>query len=470
MLLTENDFEPYQHWMADRAYEQPYTFLAAEMGLGKTPATLYAVRRLLDEGVCKRALVVAPLYVAENTWPDEIAKWRFSRPLTYSVLTGSEAEREAARLQETDIHIINRENLVWLWSRFGADKWPYDLLVYDEASRLKGGGAKTKPAQRKDGTFSSPRLSEFGALALARNKFDRVIELSGTPAPNGLIDLWGPFYILDRGNRLGRTKTAFKQRWFSENRWTHEIKPHDHSFGEITDKISDVMVSLREADYLSLPPLHVSDRYVNLPKSLREQYHRFEKDMVLEEYDVEAVNSGVLTNKLLQFANGSLYLSDDSALPLHDLKLQALESIVEEAAGKSLLVAYSFKFDLERIKKRYPKARVFGDSKNDMRDWTAGRIPMLICHPASAGHGLNFQFGGHIGVWYGLTWSLELYQQFNKRLHRRGQENDHVMLYRILAKGTADIDVGRALERKGATQDAITNTVRVRLEDAKVEL
>lgn len=465
-MLSEADFKPYQHWMADRAYSEPYTFLAAEMGLGKTAATLCAIRRLLDEGVCRKALIVAPLYVAENTWPEEIEKWSFSRPLTYSVLTGTEAEREAARLEDTEIHIINRENLVWLWSRWGSVDWPYDFLGYDEASRLKGGSTKTKPVQLKSGAFSKPKLSEFGALTLARNLFDRVVELSGTPAPNGLIDLWGPFYILDQGERLGRTKTAFKSRWFNENRWTHEIKPHDHSFSEITSRIGDVLVSLRESDYLQLPPLQINDRYVTLPQKVLEQYRRFERSSVLEEYDVEAVNAGVLTNKLLQFANGSLYLDDQTAQPIHDLKLDQLESIFVEAMGEPMLVAYSFKFDLERIKKRFPKVRIFGDSKNDLKDWTAGKIPMLLVHPASAGHGLNFQYGGHIAVWYGLTWSLELYQQFMKRLHRQGQEADHVMVHRILARGTADEDVSRTLVVKGGTQDAITETVRLRLEKA----
>lgn len=463
VVRSERDFRPYQMWMAKLACRLPAVFLAASMGLGKTGAVLYALRRMLEKGKIRKVLIVAPLYVAENTWPEELRCWTFARSLTYSVLTGTEAERRAAAAERTQIHIINRENIVWLWQLFGR-RWPYDCLVYDEASRLKGGRKRTKPTARQDGTVTGRKLSEFGALTQTRGFYRKVIEMSGTPAPNGLVDLWGPLYLLDQGRRLGNTKTAFMDRWFKVDPFNYTITPHDHSKAEIMARISDVMVSLREEDYLSLPPLVTDDRWVSLSPTLQEQYDRFEREMVLEEHDVEAVSSGVLVNKLLQFSNGGLYRQDGTVAPVHDLKLRALESVVEEAGGAPLLIAYSFKFDLARIRKRFPKFRVFGESRDDMRDWNAGRIPGLIVHPASAGHGLNFQHGGNIMVWYGLNWSLELYKQFNKRLHRSGQQAEHVFMYRILCRGTADEHMLGVLEAKGATQDSITEFVRVRME------
>lgn len=467
--LSESDFRIYQRWMAQHCYDTPFVLLAAGMGLGKTGAALWVARKRLDEGAVRKVLVVAPVNVANETWPEELRVWDFARPLSWSLLTGPAEEREAARLEDTEIHIINRENVVWLFRQWGR-KWPYDMLIYDEASRLKGAKPKTQPVERKDGSMSTPKLSEFGALSRTRMYFDYVIELSGTPAPNGLKDLWGPFYILDRGERLGTSKTAFMKRWFNEDRYTHKITPFAHSEREIMDRVEDIMVSLRKEDYLTLPPVVPVDHWVTLPPPIMKKYKQFEKDMLLREYDVEAVNSGVLVNKLLQFANGSIYDDDGKDRPVHDLKLQKLESIVEEAAGEPLLIAYSFKFDLERIKKRFPRFRVFGETKNDMRDWNDGKLDALIVHPASAGHGMNFQYGGHIFVWYGLNWSLELYQQFNERLPRSGQKAERVFMHRILARGTEDANQDRNLQMKGATQDSITERVRVRMEDMRRRL
>lgn len=462
--LRRADFRGYQVYMSDRIYHEREVYLAADMGLGKTAAVLWAVRRLLDEGVVRKVLIIAPLAVANDTWPDEFRVWTFARPMKFSLLTGEEEERTAAAREPTEIHIINRENVLWLykWLSDQGIAWPYDMIVYDEASRLKAGRKRSKGSTRADGTKSAPKMNEFGALSRVRNRVERIVELSGTPAPKGLVDLWGPFYILDQGKRLGSSRTAFLNRWFQQDRYSYEITPFLHSEREIMESISDVMVALREEDYLTLPPLTVDDRYVTLPDKVLDQYRRFERTLYCEEYDVEAVNAGVLTNKLLQFANGSLYVSEDEAKPIHDLKLDALESIVEETAGEPLLIAYSFRFDLDRIRKRFPKFRVYGESRSDMRDWNAGKIPGLIVHPASAGHGLNFQFGGHHAVWYGLNWSLELYQQFNKRLHRSGQKAERVFLHRILARRTEDENVASQLIARGATQDAIKDHVRLR--------
>lgn len=475
-ILTLRNFRSYQGWMSEIIYDQEFVFLGAEMGLGKTGAVLRAMVRLMRDGVIKKPLIVAPLRVAEDTWPDEIATWDFSRHLTYRVVTGDEAERIAALEYPADVTIINRENIVWLQKYLGSRKFDYDMLVYDEASRLKAGNKRTKPTKRKDGSISQTHnLSEFGILRQMRFRFKRVVELSGTPAPNGLKDLWGPIFIGDLGQRLEQSRTRFLRRWFYEDRYAHTIEPRPGAEEEIMERISDVFFSLREEDYLTLPPMLIKDHYVTMPPKAMEQYRRFEKSFVLEEFDLEAVNGGVLTNKLLQFANGSLYTQRegedgeivDSVEHIHDAKLDALESIITEAMDRPILMAYSFQFDMERIKKRFPFVRVYGEGRNDTKDWNAGKIKLMLTHPASAGHGLNFQHGGNIMVWYGLTWSLELYQQFIKRLHRSGQKEANVLLHRILTRGTVDERVVQLLGEKGMTQDRITEAVRIRVAEAQ---
>jgi SNF2 family DNA or RNA helicase len=455
--LNYKHVRDYQWWMYNAIMNHEAVFLGAEMGLGKTGATLMAIVELLEYGGVSKVLIVAPLRVAENTWPEEIAKWDFARHLSYSVISGDEDERIAACMMKAQVYIINRENLPWLQKHLIGRAWNFDMLVYDEASRLKAGSKKTE----------SKRISEFGVLSRMRFTFKKVVLLSGTPAPNGLIDLWGPIYICDKGRRLGSSITAYRDRWFRKDEYANKYEPFDHSQREIMGSINDIFYSLRESDYLKLPPLMMRDHKVTLPPKAMEIYKRMERDMILRELNVEAVNNGVLTNKLLQLANGSLYLDDKTAHPIHDAKLDALDSIMMEAYGKPVLLAYSYKFDLEKIKKRYPFARIYGDSPNDNRDWNAGKIKLLITHPASAGHGLNFQHGGNIAVWYGLTWSLELYLQFRKRLHRSGQKADHVMMHRILAANTVDMNLVKALDRKGVTQDGITDTVRVRIEQVQ---
>jgi SNF2 family DNA or RNA helicase len=483
-MLFEEDMRRYQNWMSDlicgsgvhldidEVLEEAGVYLGADMGLGKTGSVLHAFVRLLREGRVKHGLIVAPLYVAEETWTEEIAKWAFARDLRYRVVTGTEPERIAAlKLGPGDLTIVNRENLRWLLRKLGLKRWCFDFIVYDEASRLKRGMTRTRKNQRKDGTESKPRLSELGVLDAVRFKTKKLVELSGTPAPNGLIDLYGPVYAIDRGKRLGNSMTAYKRRWFIEDKYTNKVEPREGALEDITRALKGVFYSLRSEDYLDLPPLIHVDRKVTLNPRERSQYRELERESALEVMGrwgdpewIEAVNGGVLVGKLLQYANGSLYGEDGVDHPVHTKKLDALESIVEESGGKPLLVAYSFKFDKDAILKRFPQARVFGEGENDKRHWNAGRIPMMLMHPASAGHGLNFQKGSNIAVWYGLTWSLELYLQFIKRLWRPGQTESRVFLYRILAQGTADFDVLRALQTKGATQDSITDTVRVRLE------
>lgn len=483
-ILRALNFRAYQRWMADKIVELDGVFLGAEMGLGKTGSTLWAIRRLIDSGEIKKVLVIAPLRVAEETWPEEIRTWDFARGLTYRVITGTAEERVAALKQPAQITIINRENLRWLLKGIGLKRWNFDMIVYDEGSRLKRGVLMTNPKPNSKGETPDPRMTELGCLTRVSGKTKKIVVLSGTPSPNGLIDLFGPVFAIDQGKRLGSSMTAYKQRWFREDQYTKAVSPLPGAEQAIMSRLEDVFFSLKEEDYLDLPPLVIRDHSVDLPKKAMAQYREMEKQMALELQSsrsdaelIEAVNRGVLVQKLLQIANGSIYtgpiwdeMVEDwlpkESIKLHDAKLDVLESIVEEAAGRPILVAYSFKFDKDAIVKRFPFARVFGERKTDMRDWNAGRIKMLVTHPASAGHGLNFQKASNIAVWYGLTWSLELYRQFVKRLHRSGQKEDRVFLHRILAKGTADMDVVEVLSERGATQDQITDAVRVRLKKA----
>lgn len=466
-LRPESALRSYQRYLADMIVEKDALLGAAEMSLGKTGATLTGVRRLLRADKRHRAIIVAPLEVAKNTWPDEIAAWAHLQDLTFTVVCGDEAQRSAALQIDADLTIINRENLQWLWRKIGGIiGWRWSILVYDESSRLKGFTRRTKGTKTK-----KPALTEFGVLAAARSRIKRVVELSGTPSPNGLIDLGGQAFILDQGQRLGVTKTKFKKRWFDENPFSYEITPKPHAEAEIMGLMKDVMIGLRSEDYIDLPPRHFNVVKVKLPPKIMKEYRAFERTMVAERYDVEALSRGVLTNKLLQFANGGLYRQDpddpDAAretIPIHDVKLRALENIIEEAAGQPVLIAYSFQFDMERIRKRFPKAVFFKDDPNFVKRWNKGEIKIGVAHPASIGHGLNLQFGGYIQVWFGLTWSLELWDQFNRRLARPGQPHPTVFIHVILAEGTEDFVQYTNLQTKGITQDKITDRVRVRLE------
>lgn len=463
--LTESMLRGYQVYLSEQIVEKPFILAAAEMGTGKTVATLTGIRRLMRADPRLRTIIVAPLEVAKSTWPDEIAEWDHLRDLEYSVCVGTPAQRLAALKENKEILIINRENIPWLWKTVGGTiGWKWSILVYDESSRLKGFKRRTKGSEKK-----KPQLSEFGCLSAARKRLTNVIELTGTPAPNGVYDLGGQIYLLDQGERLGPNMSQFESRYFQKKEYSYSIKPLAGAEATIMGKCKDLMIGLRSEDYIDLPPLHFNPVFVDFTPKLMREYRKFEEDLYTEEYDVEAVTKGVLTNKLLQFSNGGLYRLDETVEPpkkevihIHDLKIKKLKSIIAEAAGQNVLVAYSYKFDKAQIKKAFPEAIFYDEEPNFVKLWNEKKIKIGVAHPASIGHGLNLQYGGYIQVWYGLTWSLELWDQFNRRLARPGQPNHTVFIHVIMTRDTEDERQYKTLQTKGITQNRITEVVRLR--------
>lgn len=498
--LKRRDMRPIQKWGVDRVYDHAATILAWDMGAGKTVTVLTAMDDLLEDRVVRRVLIVAPLLVASATFPDEFEEWSHLSHIDWTLIRAEDededivaarqkayrmardliglepaeaakfANRHKSRAKEwkrrrlvgikSEVHIINKEALNWLWEYYGQGKrWPYDMLVVDEASIFKNGRRRTKLKE----------LSRFGVMAKARKYAKRIVLMTGTPAPKGLRNLWGLSYIADGGERLGTSRSKFEQLYFEKDFMGWNLEPRPHAKRDIMEKMSDIMFSLAPEDYPQTPGATFIPRYVDLPRKVIDEYRRFERTLVSEAYDVEAVNSGVLAGKLMQFANGSMYNEDRKDVWIHDKKLEMLESIVEEADDEPVLIGYNFKFDLARILKRYPKAVVFGKG-GDVRDqkarWNAGKIDMLLAHPQAVGHGQNIQRGGNIMVWYGLTPDLELYQQFNKRLDRPGQERK-VANYHIIARQTYDEDIIPLLKSRESDQNDIMRSVVFRLTGEK---
>lgn len=460
--LTRSDLRVYQRAGIQRTKLADGIMLSMDPGLGKTGLTLTAIRDLLDCQEVSMVLIVAPLLVAEETWPAEIENWTHTRLLTYEVLTGAPERRESRARKPADIHIVNKENLSWL-VEFWGDNWPYDMLVLDESSTFKNPKKFNKPTKKAAENYlldpanvpkPKRKLTRFGCLCKVRKHFDKVVLLTGTVAPNGLLDLWSQYYLIDGGKRLGDTYEQYRRRWFESDYNGFKWFPRPGALEEITKRIADVTFSLKAEDWLELPPRIDNIIKLRLPEKVMKQYKQFERTMLLEEHDIEAINNGVLTGKLLQLANGSVYDEDGADIPIHDLKLQALEALVEEANGKPMLIAYSYQFDLARLRKKYPNAVVLGEQEGTVAKWNRGEIEILLAHPASASYGLNLQHGGHISVWYGLPWSLEYYIQFNARLHRSGQ-TESVIIHHILCEGTVDERVLEALREKDADQEAV---------------
>lgn len=438
----------YQQFATDFILNQSICCLMLDMGLGKTVITLTALWQLtLDSFDVGKVLVIAPKRVAEDTWPKELTKWEHLTDLTSSLVLGSAAERKAALQRKAFLYIINRENVAWLVKNH---YWDFDMVVIDELS-----------------SFKSNKAERFKAMKKVRPMVTRIVGLTGTPAPNTLLDLWPQMYLMDMGQRLGRFIGGFRDRFFLPDKRNREIiysyKPREGAEDAIYALISDICISMKAADYLDMPERIDNRIEVSMNPRERKLYDDFQKDMVLSigEEELDAVNAAALSNKLLQMANGAVYGEDKKVIPIHDRKLDALEDLVEAANGKPLLVAYWYKHDLQRIKARFKNARCI-DTAKDIDDWNAGQIPLALIHPASAGHGLNLQDGGCTIVWFGLTWSLELYQQLNARLWRQGQKHT-VVIHHIVTKGTHDEDVMRALENKDTRQSALIEAVRARI-------
>lgn len=463
-------YQPRRHQQIAEAFCMTHSHagLFLDMGLGKTVVTLTVLNRLIyEEFALNRALVIAPKRVAEDTWSREAGKWDHLRGLRVVKVLGTAAQRAAALAQDGDVYVINRENVVWLVETLGAN-WPFDGIVIDELS-----------------SFKSARAKRWKALRRVAGMATYVYGLTGTPAPNGYIDLWPEIYLLDRGDRLGRTLGAFRDTYFSpgahKGHVVYEWRLKPGAKERIDAKLSDLCLSMSKADWLDLPACIYNTVEVQLSAEARAVYDRFKAEKILpllhgaeglrlaedtdENYDAAVIGdmAATVSGKLLQMANGAVYDEDGAVFHIHDEKLDALEEIAEANPNQPLLVFYAYRHDLIRIQERFPKAVKLRDSET-IRDWNAGRIPMLLCSPASAGHGLNLQEGGHIIVWFGLPWSLELYQQANDRLHRMGQAQA-VIVHLIVARGTYDERVVDVLAGKEATQKGLLDALKTYIEE-----
>lgn len=442
----------YQEYSIKKIIDNKQVGLFLDMGMGKTVSTLTAVSELMHNYFdVQKTLVIAPLRVAKYTWSEEVQKWDHLRYLKISKILGSKKQRLKALNEPADIYIINRENVVWLVEHF-EKRWPFDMVVIDELT-----------------SFKSNKSKRFRALRKVRPFIKRIVGLTGTPTPNGLIDLWPQMYLLDQGERLGKTITGYRERYFVPGKSdparhiVFEWIPKKHAEERIYEKISDICVSMKSIDFLDLPDRVDHEIKVELSKTAREKYEQLEKDLLLpfQDSDVVADSAAVLSSKLLQLANGAVYDEVKQVQHIHDDKLDALEELVEQANGKPVLVFYNFRHDLDRLKERFKDA-VHLQTDEEYRRWNKGEIPILLTHPASAGHGLNMQDGGNIIIWFGLTWSLELYQQANARLHRQGQKQT-VHVYHIIADDTVDERVMKALKSKTLTQDELMEAVKARI-------
>lgn len=440
----------YQEYAIRYIETHPISALLIDMGLGKTSITLTAIRNLLFDSfeVCK-VLVIAPLRVAKNTWTDEIKKWEHLSTLTYSLIVGNENERLSALNEKADIYIINRENVDWLVNKSGY-KFDFDMVVIDELS-----------------SFKNHQSKRFKSFMKVRPLVKRIVGLTGTPSSNGLMDLFAEFKILDMGKRLGYFIGQYRNTYFKPDKMNGPIvysyKPLPNAENAIYEKISDITVSMKANEYLKMPELLTSNYVVELTNSEKNQYDEMKKSLVLEITDGEitASNAASLSNKLCQLSNGAIYDDEQNIVEIHDRKLEALEDIIESMNGKPLLIAYWYRHDLERIKSRFSVREI--KTSEDISDWNDGKIPVALIHPASAGHGLNLQNGGSTLVWFGLTWSLELYQQTNARLYRQGQKNT-VVIQHIITKGTIDEQILKVLQKKNKTQVDLIDAVRADLE------
>lgn len=457
-MLTRNNLHNYQKACVEHIISHPFCGAFLDMGLGKTISTLTAINDLMfDYCEVNSVLVIAPKRVAETVWAEEAQKWEHTKHLRFSKIVGTEKQRILALKTKADVYVISRDNIAWLCSLYAA-KLPFDMIVIDELS-----------------SFKSHQSQRFKSLRLSRPFFKRVVGLTGTPAPNGLIDLWPQMYLIDRGERLEKTITAYRNRYFkpgaSNGYVVYSYNLMQDSEKLIQERISDICMSMKAEDYLEMP--FRTDNYipVYMPPAIKDMYKKLERENILKLIDAEtegttinAVNAAALSNKLLQFANGALYDEEKVVHAIHDLKLEALSDIIDSSNGQPVLVAWTYQFDRDRILEYFKKLKPRElKTAKDINDWNEGKIQLLLAHPASAGHGLNLQAGGSIIVWFGQTWSLELYQQFNARLYRQGQTK-HVTIHHIVTKDTHDEDVIKALRSKDKKQNSLMNSIKAKMD------
>ena len=439
----------YQNYAKDFILAHKVSALFLDCGLGKTITTLTAINELMyDSFEISKVLIIAPLRVAQSTWKEEIEKWDHLNLLRYSIAVGDEKERLKALKQNSDIYIINRENVDWLVTKSGID-FNFGMLVIDELS-----------------SFKSHTSKRFKSLLKIRPYFERVVGLTGTPSSNGLMDLWAEFRVLDLGERLGRYITHYRNEYFLPDKRNGAVifsyKPQPNAEERIYRRLADMTISMKSTEYLKMPELIRNELEINLDEEDQMKYKRFKKEMVMtiKEKEIDAINAASLSNKLIQLANGSIYDEAKNFYEIHNKKLDKLEEIIESANGKPVLIAYWFKADKERIEKRFKVREI--KTADDIKQWNKGMIDLALIHPASAGHGLNLQSGGSTLVWFSLTWSLELYQQTNARLYRQGQK-DTVVIHHLITKNTIDEDIMKSLKRKDKTQEALMRAVKARI-------
>lgn len=450
----------YQLTAINHVINVPKCGLFLDMGLGKTVSTLTAIKELkYNRFQVNKVLIIAPKKVAEGTWSKEKDKWNHTKDFRVSLVLGSQQKRIKALSVNADLYIINRENIPWLVDYLRND-WYFDTVVIDESS-----------------SFKNSRSKRFKALKMVLPKINRLIELTGTPSPNGVEDLWAQIYLLDQGTRLEKYITHFRAKYMEPNKRNRsqifDYKIKDGVYDNIINKISDICISMKSEDYLELPDLSYNEIPVILNDKARRDYDKMERDFVLElegaENEITAVNAAALSNKLLQISNGAVYDSSGIYTEVHDAKIEAFLELVERLQGKSLLVFYNFQHDRDRIKKALEKSDLVVKelkTTQDEDDWNAGKIDILLTHPASAAYGLNLQEGGNHVCWFGLSWNLEHYQQANKRLHRQGQK-EKVIIHHLVTQGTRDEDVMRALDNKAGVQEEIMQSLKARIKKVK---
>ena len=457
-MLRRDNLHDYQVRGISHIIENECAALFLDCGMGKSATTLTAIKELIDGCVISNVLIIAPKRVAEVTWKDEIANWEHLKGLTISVIAGTANQRRIAMQADADIYTVSRDNIVWLVQEYGGMRLPYDMIVIDELTSFKNHASK-----------------RFKALRKVRKFIHRVVGLTGTPSPNGLIDLWAQMYLIDEGKRLGKSIGRYRDEFFTAGSRNGDIiysyvpkAPAEETEQKISARISDICLSMEACDYLKMPDKIMIYDYVELPPKAMEAYRTFEREQVLELINsgepLTAATAAALGNKLQQMAGGQVYDSDRKVIDVHDEKIEKLKEIVEASNGEPVLVAYAFKHEQARIMealKEFKPRKL--ETARDIADWNEGKAPLMVAHPASVGHGINIQKGGHILVWFGNTWSLELYLQFNARLYRQGQKKP-VMIHHIVTKGTVDEKIIRSLGGKKDTQDGLMNCIKELME------